>query len=107
MSSYFYPPLSLSPSLPLSLSPSLSQCLQELHSSDWYVPYHKLSFEGELGSGAFGTVKKARIAGIKGGASDKVVAVKMLKCKPILIQFSSIMSLVIYMHRLALRRRHA
>ena len=63
---------------------SLSQCLQELKSSDWYVPYHKLSFEGELGSGAFGTVKKARVAGIKGDTSGKVVAVKMLKCKSIL-----------------------
>ncbi|XP_019863318.1 PREDICTED: fibroblast growth factor receptor 3-like isoform X1 [Amphimedon queenslandica] len=78
---------SASPSLLNQLRPSMisrmmAECLQELHSSDWYVPYHKLSFEGELGSGAFGTVKKARVAGIKGDTNEKVVAVKMLKCLP-------------------------
>lgn len=38
-------------------------------------------FEGELGSGAFGTVKKAKAIGIHGKQDEMIVAVKMLKSK--------------------------
>ena len=55
------------------------QCILSLQQSPWLFPYEKLEFGEELGSGAFGVVKKALAHSLQPGAPDTVVAVKMLK----------------------------
>lgn len=54
------------------------QCLQDIQRSEWLFPYEKLEFGEELGSGAFGVVRKAVILDVCDGSS-KTVAVKTLK----------------------------
>ena len=62
------------------LSSSLTlQCIQDLHQSPWLFPFENLHFEGDLGSGAFGVVKKARAHSIEPNKPSTTVAVKMLK----------------------------
>jgi hypothetical protein len=70
-----------SPSLFHQLQPNLitklmNDCLEALKGSDLYIPQNKIVLEEVLGSGAFGTVKKAKINDINGCST---VAVKMLK----------------------------
>ena len=53
--------------------------MEELILSKWYISYNKLQVHEKLGSGAFGTVKKATGYGIVQGQQQTTVAVKMLK----------------------------
>ena len=53
--------------------------MEELTLSRWYIPYNKLQVHEVLGSGAFGTVKRATGYGIMPGQQQTTVAVKMLK----------------------------
>ena len=57
----------------------IPQCISGLQQSPWLFPYEKLEFQEELGSGAFGMVKKALAHSLQPGASATTVAVKMLK----------------------------
>lgn len=57
------------------------QCLRKLKQSPFYFPYEKLEFREELGSGAFGVVKKALAHSIELDKSSTIVAVKTLKGK--------------------------
>ena len=57
----------------------ISQCISGLQQSPWLFPYEKLEFQEELGSGAFGVVKKALAHSLQPGEPATVVAVKMLK----------------------------
>ena len=55
------------------------QCFCELERSQWLFPYKELKFEGELGSGAFGVVRKAQALSMQPGKPSTTVAVKTLK----------------------------
>ena len=55
------------------------QCISGLEQTPWLFPYEKLEFQEELGSGAFGVVKKALAHGLQPGEPATVIAVKMLK----------------------------
>ena len=55
------------------------QCFCELEKSQWLFPYQDLKFEGELGSGAFGVVRKAQALSMQPGNPSTTVAVKTLK----------------------------
>ncbi len=56
------------------------QCIQDIQGSEWLFPYEKLDFGEELGSGAFGVVKKVVAHSIDPRDwSSKIAAVKMLK----------------------------
>ena len=55
------------------------QCFCELEKSQWLFPYKDLKFEGELGSGAFGVVRKAQALSMQLGNPSTTVAVKTLK----------------------------
>lgn len=55
------------------------QCFCVLEQSQWLFPYKDLKFEGELGSGAFGVVKKAQALSMQPGKPSTTVAVKTLK----------------------------
>lgn len=55
------------------------QCFCELEKSQWLFPYKDLKFEGELGSGAFGVVRKAQALSMQPGNPSTTVAVKTLK----------------------------
>lgn len=52
------------------------QCICELEEKQWLFSYEQLEFGEELGSGAFGLVKKAIAHNVR---SSVTVAVKMLK----------------------------
>ena len=49
-----------------------------LATSEWAIPYDSLEFDGSLGSGAFGTVRKAYM--MTGIGQKTPVAVKTLQC---------------------------
>ena len=53
--------------------------MSDLELTPWLFPYDKLEFQEELGSGAFGVVKKALAHSLTPGEAATVVAVKMLK----------------------------
>lgn len=53
------------------------QCICELEEKKWLFPYEQLEIGEELGSGAFGIVRKAVAHDVRG--SSITVAVKMLK----------------------------
>ena len=55
------------------------QCFCVLEQSQWLFPYKDLKFEGELGSGAFGVVRKAQALSMQPGKPSTTVAVKTLK----------------------------
>lgn len=54
----------------------ISQCISEHAEKDLFFPYEQLELGDDLGSGAFGIVKKAIV---HTDGSPVVVAVKMLK----------------------------
>lgn len=56
-----------------------NQCLAELEDKQWLFPYDQLEIGEDLGSGAFGVVKKAVAHNVRADGSSIVVAVKMLK----------------------------
>lgn len=51
----------------------------ELYPSKWFIPHDKLMLEEDLGSGAFGIVKKAKVYRLSEDEEFTTVAVKMLK----------------------------
>lgn len=55
------------------------QCLCKLKQSALYFPYEQLEFKEELGSGAFGVVRKAIAHNIEPEGLSTTVAVKSLK----------------------------
>ena len=55
------------------------QCAMELYPSKWFIPHDKLMIEDDLGSGAFGMVKKAKVYRLSEEEEFTTVAVKMLK----------------------------
>ena len=55
------------------------QCIAGLQDSQWLFPFKNLEFGEELGSGAFGVVRKARAYSLQPGEPATTVAVKMLK----------------------------
>ena len=55
------------------------QCISSLQESPWLFLYEKLEFLEELGSGAFGVVRRALAHSLEAGEPATVVAVKMLK----------------------------
>ena len=57
----------------------LTQCAMELYPSKWFIPHDKLMLEDDLGSGAFGMVKKAKVYRLSEEEEFTTVAVKMLK----------------------------
>ena len=50
-----------------------------LQKTPWYFPYERLEMREDLGSGAFGMVKKAIAYNIQPDEPSTIVAVKMLK----------------------------
>ena len=54
----------------------------ELYPSKWFIPHDKLMIEDDLGSGAFGMVKKAKVYRLSEEEEFTTVAVKMLKGFP-------------------------
>ena len=55
------------------------QCMHQLKEKQWLFPYEQLELGEELGSGAFGVVKKAQAHNVRPDGSSITVAVKMLK----------------------------
>lgn len=53
--------------------------MSELEEKQWLFPYEQLDIGEDLGSGAFGVVKKAIAHNVRADAPAMVVAVKMLK----------------------------
>lgn len=53
--------------------------LLELQKTPWYFPYERLEIREDLGSGAFGMVKKAIAHNIQPDEHTTTVAVKMVK----------------------------
>ena len=63
-----------------------------MSSSEWTVPYDALQFDCSLGSGAFGTVRKAYL--MTGVGCKTAVAVKSLQCNVAIV----ILFLYLYLH---------
>ena len=55
------------------------QCIASLQQSPWLFPFDNLELQEELGSGAFGVVRKAQAQSFQAGEPATIVAVKMLK----------------------------
>ena len=61
-----------------------SQCVQGLKTKGLFIPFHYLTLNDNLGSGAFGIVKKAELFETGSHGTFSTVAVKMLKGESII-----------------------